>query len=549
MRSIKRPASAVVATVVFVSFGCTADPVVTSPPSRPGATSAPSSTPSASPEKQRLCQPFPDRLFDGFLDAYGSRDLAALEDLVIGPVEDASSIPHAGTATFEGITAWAEAGWAVDDLLRAGGYSAFSPTRDSFQLLMTRSNASLEMEGIGGLNFTLDAHTSGCTIDRLELSGPIVAQGNPCAFYDEFGGHPDAESVPAPCLDGSGRFAREGHVAVWSGAEMLVFGGTTGIDQRTDGLLFHPGNKSWSRIPPPQDARRFWPIAAVWAASEALVIGARTHGETPLWTFDPATGRWREASAPPRLLEGVTALWTGEELLVWGAQHDPRVKEHPRDGVAYDPAADRWRSIPPAPIRGRTSHLAVWTGTEMIVWGGGDFRQSLDDGAAYDPATDAWRVLAPAPISPREDAVAVWTGREMVVTGGTHVSSSRGAIAAYDPVADRWRIVADPPIDGRHWHSAVWTGEEVIVWGGYNDREPIGDGAAYDPVTDRWRPLARSPLDDRCRHTAVWSGDSMVVFGGYPGCGSPWHLAFGDGAEYDPVRDRWVRVVPHLDTS
>jgi N-acetylneuraminic acid mutarotase len=114
----------------------------------------------------------------------------------------------------------------------------------------------------------------------------------------------------------------------------------------------------------------------------------------------------------------------------------------------------------------------------MIVWGGGDFRQSLDDGAAYDPATDTWRVLAPAPISPREEAIAVWTGREMVVTGGTHVSSSRGAVASYDPIADRWRMVADPPIDGRHWHSAVWTGEEVIVWGGYDDREPLGDGAA-----------------------------------------------------------------------
>jgi hypothetical protein len=153
-------------------------------------------------------------------------------------------------------------------------------------------------------------------------------------------------------------------------------------------------------------------------------------------------------------------------------------EEHPRDGLAYDPVADRWRTIPAAPIRGRTSHVAVWTGTEMIVWGGGDFRQSLDDGAAYDPATDTWRVLAPAPISPREEAIAVWTGREMVVTGGTHVSSSRGAVASYDPIADRWRMVADPPIDGRHWHSAVWTGEEVIVWGGYDDREPLGDGAA-----------------------------------------------------------------------
>lgn len=548
MQSGRMSARGVVAALVLVAFGCTSKPTPTTLSAGTEPTESPLE-PSVSTGREPLCQPFPDRLFDGLLDAYGERDLPALQELVTGPIEDASAIPHAGAATFDGITTWAEAGWAVDDLLHAGGYAAFSPTRNSFQFFMTRTNMSLEAEGIGGLNFKLDAHTSGCTIDRLELSGPIIAQGNPCAFYDAFGDHPGAGAVPTPCVDGSGRFAREGHVAVWTGAEMLVFGGTTGIDRRVDGLEFRPGDGSWSWIPPPPDARRFWPIAAAWAGDEALVIGARAHGETPLHRFDPSTGRWKEASLPPRMLEGATAVWSGDELLVWGAAYDYRIEEHPRDGFAYDPATDRWRTIPPAPIRGRTSHVAVWTGTEMIVWGGGNFRQSLDDGAAYGPATDSWRVLAPAPISPREDAVAVWTGQEMIVTGGTHVSNSRGEVAAYDPVANRWRIVADPPIDGRHWHSTVWTGEEVVVWGGYDDRKPLGDGAAYDPAADRWRRLAPSPLDPRCHHTVVWTKEAMVVFGGYPGCGSPWHLAFGDGAVYEPVSDRWTRVVPRLDPT
>ncbi len=33
----------------------------------------------------------------------------------------------------------------------------------------------------------------------------------------------------------------------------------------------------------------------------------------------------------------------------------------------------------------------AWTGTEMIVWGGGDANTDLADGAAYDPATNSWR--------------------------------------------------------------------------------------------------------------------------------------------------------------
>ena len=84
---------------------------------------------------------------------------------------------------------------------------------------------------------------TGCTIDRLTLSGPIITKGNPCAFYKAFGDHPDVGPVPEPCVDGSGQFAREGHIAVWTDIEMLVFGGTTGIDRRVDGLAYSQGTR------------------------------------------------------------------------------------------------------------------------------------------------------------------------------------------------------------------------------------------------------------------------------------------------------------------
>ena len=35
----------------------------------------------------------------------------------------------------------------------------------------------------------------------------------------------------------------------------------------------------------------------------------------------------------------------------------------------------------------RFRHTAVWTGTEMIVWGG----QLINTGGRYDPATDSWK--------------------------------------------------------------------------------------------------------------------------------------------------------------
>jgi len=77
MRSRMAPVRVIVATFAFVAFGCTAEPTVTSSSAGAEATEAPPSEPSASPDRQRLCQPFPDRLFDGVLEAYGDGDLPA----------------------------------------------------------------------------------------------------------------------------------------------------------------------------------------------------------------------------------------------------------------------------------------------------------------------------------------------------------------------------------------------------------------------------------------------------------------------------------------
>src|SRR4029077_3303993 len=38
----------------------------------------------------------------------------------------------------------------------------------------------------------------------------------------------------------------------------------------------------------------------------------------------------------------------------------------------------------------RTGHTAVWTGSEMIVWGGSSTTMALNTGGRYDPSTDSW---------------------------------------------------------------------------------------------------------------------------------------------------------------
>src|SRR4029450_12309353 len=89
----------------------------------------------------------------------------------------------------------------------------------------------------------------------------------------------------------------------------------------------------------------------------------------------------------------------------------------------YSPSSDSWVATPvPASDQPteRQEHTAVWTGTEMIVWGGGG-RGDPRIGGRYMPATGSWE---PTPTNgagvpaARSDHTAVWTGTEMIVWGG-----------------------------------------------------------------------------------------------------------------------------------
>jgi len=181
------------------------------------------------------------------------------------------------------------------------------------------------------------------------------------------------------------------------------------------------------------------------------------------------------ATLPPAFLTS-DLLWTGTELIVWGGVvEDPQDFSPPQGlGAAFDPAAGTWREIAPPPD-GVTVGEAVWTGTEMLAWSDGtaDTRS-----AAYDPANDTWRMIADPPF-PGEGAL--WIGDAAVLLGDP---SGGGSGHAYDPATDEWRRLADGPWDPA---SAVWTGTTIIV-----NADMDSDGtslAGYDPATDTWRVL------------------------------------------------------------
>ena len=65
---------------------------------------------------------------------------------------------------------------------------------------------------------------------------------------------------------------------------------------------------------------------------------------------------------------------------------------------------------------------AIWADSRLIVWGGfsveGDEPESLASGGLYDPVTDTWAATADGTIAPRSGHTAIWTDSEMIVWGG-----------------------------------------------------------------------------------------------------------------------------------
>lgn len=171
-------------------------------------------------------------------------------------------------------------------------------------------------------------------------------------------------------------------------------------------------------------------------------------------------------------------------MIVWGGiAHDQGFSFHPILGGRYDPSTDSWTptSIVGAPS-GRIRHTAIWTGSMMVVWGGTDRdRVWKDSGGRYDPATDSWTPTSREDNVPlaRSDHTAVWSGKEMIVWGGAE-SSFLNSGGRYDPVADRWLPTSSAGAPStRQGHSAIWTGRMMIVWGGSGD---LNNGGRYFPI-------------------------------------------------------------------
>ncbi len=336
---------------------------------------------------------------------------------------------------------------------------------------------------------------------------------------------------------------RSEHTVVWTGTEMIVWGGDGLSSGRLNtGGRYDPLLDTWSEMTTVDAPSARTGHTAVWTGSEMIVWGGRSDAglEDSGGRYDPALDAWTATTATgaPAARRDHTAIWTGSEMIVWGGDAGEWCNDPLADGAEYDPESNSWSSMPYQPVeQGRYGHSAVWTGSEMIVWGGvysfeydgqGECDYSnLSTGRAYDPLTRQWSPINDSALPGRMKHTAVWNGYEMIVWGGLQVSCDWGEPSdttdtggRYRPLDGNWVVTTETGApQARHRHTAVWTGSEMIVWGGSDlwDITQFDDGGRYDPLADAWTSTTTVGAPTATRsHTAVWDGSGMVVWGGSP---------------------------------
>ena len=251
---------------------------------------------------------------------------------------------------------------------------------------------------------------------------------------------------------------------------------------------------------------------------------------------------------------------TDEVLLNQGYKYVGAIPEViTRDTATTNMAANTWQVLssklnyPPPPFVGES---VVWTGTNLIVWGGADvdfendipglsFVNTFAEGYVLDMEANIWDTIKRLPEA-RYRHTTVWTGTEMIVWGGRR-SNADGTFTVFSNGARlngsslRWTMIGGP--SARYNHTAVWTGTEMIVWGGQSSNVPgaalLGNGSRYNPATNTWTAIStvNAPAA-RTEHIAVWAGGKMIIWGGFLAN----NTAATTGAMYDPAKDSWSSI-------
>lgn len=245
------------------------------------------------------------------------------------------------------------------------------------------------------VNVTLPAYTGA---PALVSTGSKAVFFGPVSATGSFLTLYDASNNTAVGAGVAGAPAFAGYLAVGHG--ILLMNDENGPASLLD--FSTPGVSATTIIPGPCPA---CVGRLVWTGREVLsYVDGQLYALDP-WAQHPA---WSARAAPPAARQGTSVVWTGSELIVFGGRDSVNVRHG--DGFRYSPARDRWTPLTNSPLSGRINANAFWSGAQLIVFGGVDDHGDTTDGARWDPLLPGgWLTLSSNGAPPSSAFFSLWT--------------------------------------------------------------------------------------------------------------------------------------------
>ncbi len=242
-----------------------------------------------------------------------------------------------------------------------------------------------------------------------------------------------------------------------------------------------------------------------------VVGGFDSTGQTTglVQRLDLVSGRWRTVAPLPQPLNHMSAVSYGGRLYVVGgySQASDTSTGAVRGFWRYDPAADRWQTMPDAPVARAAAGAAVLGHRLYVAGGRNDTTIALSSLAIFDFATGRWS-LGPSLVHPREHVAAVAADGAIWLLGGRVSGVGSTDVERYRPGAVAWQQMSPLPV-ARAGFQVVAARGALFAVGGENGPTTVGEVDRLDLRTDRWSRVASLPV---ARHGLGVVADGSLVF-------------------------------------
>ncbi len=374
--------------------------------------------------------------------------------------------------------------------------------------------------------------------------------------------------APYPCTCGTCPWVetplmnvpRYGAAAIWTGEEVLVFGGTTSTGNGAPPYIFtaerwNPSSdKGFEMIDLPFTSTSSW-AKAFWTGTEAVVIQDDLE-----FRFDPKTNLVTEMPLAPvyRTPHGAI-VWTGEMLVWWGGDRATmNGPVHAAHLAGWRPTTG-WQDLPfPSTYLqssyGEEPYCMTALDSQIYVFdprGPRNPASGLDPAKPvmlrYDPATTAWTALPQTMVSDIH-CTAVYDAQPIMFQAFPDGIALIPAIGPYADspdlpavgeiwwkVSGQWTATKPPPLTGpfSNTPAPAWTGSQFAI-AGVLFEDPVTTGkllpdasgvdgptwpVRYDPYTDEFSYLTSVgyPKHYRLSSARVFTGKELLVLGGSNG--------------------------------